>query len=207
MDVETLNAELQGMDMSLLDQLLKGRFMPGSKVLDAGFGNGRNSFWFIDNGFDVFGVDKSEAAYDLLKERLAGSPQVLDQFYVGDLVQLSFANSSFDLVICNAVLHFARDLSHFKRMFGELVRVLNQNGILFIRMTSDIGISDKIKESSAGVYLLPDGSMRFLLTLEILHQLIDEFQLSFIEPLKTVNVNDLRAMSTLVLCKKESTFA
>ncbi len=202
MDMEALNAELLGMDMSLLDQLLKGRFVPGSKVLDAGFGNGRNSYWFIKNDFDVFGIDKNEEALHLLKKRLAGCTQVLEQFYLGDLEELAFANSSFDLVICNAVLHFAKDLNHFKKMFGELVRVLNYSGILFIRMTSDIGIKDKIKELSAGVYLLPDDSIRFLLTREILHQVMDEYQLTFIEPLKTVNVNDLRAMSTLVLSKK-----
>lgn len=201
MDAQALNNELQGIDISLLDQILKGRFTPGSKVLDAGFGLGRNSIWFINNGFDVFGVDKSERALDSLKASLSDDSQILDQFSIGSLEELKFEDSSFDLVICNAVLHFATDFTHFNTMLSELVRVLSPGGILFIRMTSDIGIKDKINELSPGVFRLPDGSKRFLLNQDLLQQIMNEHRLTFIEPLKTVNVNDQRAMSTLVLSK------
>ena len=196
-----LNTELQGMDLSLFDQLLKGRFIPGSNVLDAGFGGGRNSYWFINNGFDVFGVDQKEEAATSMQQKLAQQQINGDQFIVGDLNNLPYATNAFDIIICNAVLHFATSNEHFHQMFAELVRVLSATGILFIRMTSNIGIADKLDLGNKGVFLLPDGSHRFLLTQKILRGLLQTHQLQFVDPLKTVNVNDIRCMSTLILTK------
>jgi len=88
-------------------------------------------------------------------------------------------------------------------MFTELVRVVKVKGTLFIRMTSNIGIENNVDEISEGVYTIPDGSTRFLLTKKLLKQLLKKHNLSFIEPLKTVNVNDMRCMSTLVLRKEK----
>ena len=46
-------------DIYLFDQLLKGRLVPGMRVLDAGCGGGRNLNYFLKSGFDVCGVDQS----------------------------------------------------------------------------------------------------------------------------------------------------
>ena len=43
-----------GMDIYLIDQILKGRYLPGELILDAGAGGGRNLNWFFDQG--GFGV-------------------------------------------------------------------------------------------------------------------------------------------------------
>lgn len=45
-------------DIYLLDQIMKGRYTPGERILDAGCGNGRNLVWFLKNDFDVYAVDK-----------------------------------------------------------------------------------------------------------------------------------------------------
>jgi hypothetical protein len=66
-------------------------------------------------------------------------------------------------------------------------------------MTSDIGIEDKVQPAGDGVYDIPDGSRRFLLTRDLLADVMRKNGLSFLEPLKTVNVNDIRCMSTVVL--------
>ncbi len=203
MDVSTLNNEFQGMDLSLLDQVLKGRFTPGSIVLDAGFGAGRNSFWFLNNGFEVYGIDQKEKAVNLVHDKLAQQGKDCENFILGNLEELPYKNNHFDIVICNAVLHFAQSPQHFHEMFAQLIRVLKPEGILFIRMTSDIGIADQLDTGNNGVHLLPDGSQRFLLTRDLLSSLVRTHQLKFVEKLKTVNVNDIRCMSTLVLTKAE----
>jgi tellurite methyltransferase len=77
-------------------------------------------------------------------------------------------------------------------------RVLKPAGSLFIRMTSDIGIEDKVRLVGEGVYEIPDGSRRFLLTRGLLEDIMRENGLTFLEPLKTVNVDDVRCMSTVV---------
>lgn len=81
------------------------------------------------------------------------------------------------------------------------MRTLKPNGILFIRMTSIFGIEHKVEKISFNRYKLPDKSTRFLLTKEILTALEKKFNFNYLEPLKTVNVNDLRCMSTLVIKK------
>jgi tellurite methyltransferase len=44
--------------------------------------------------------------------------------------------------------------------------------------------------------------MRFLLTKALLSECMQQFNLSFSEPIKTVNVDDMRCMSMLMLQKK-----
>ena len=199
MNVSELNNELKNIDLSLLDQILKGRFIPASSVLDAGFGGGRNSLWFINNGFDVFGIDQQEESVRQFRDLLIQNKIEPSNSISGQLEKMPYSNKQFDLVICNAVLHFAHSLAHFHDMFNELIRVLKSDGILFIRMTSNIGISDQLDSQEPGVYLIPDGSHRFLLTRELIASLMKIHQLHFLEPVKTVNVNDLRCMTTLVL--------
>ena len=115
--------------------------------------------------------------------------------------KLPFPDEYFNHVISSAVLHFAKDILHFNAMVAEMVRVLRPNGSLFIRMTSDIGIEDKVRLIADGVYDIPDGSRRFLLSRSLLTETMAKNKLSFLEPLKTVNVDDIRCMSTLVLRK------
>ncbi len=186
-------------DIYLIDQLMKERYVHGNKILDAGCGGGRNMYWFVQNDFDIYGTDWSEAAILNLKKEYPNLPA--ENLQICLVEKMPFANDYFDHVISSAVLHFARNDDHFKEMLGEMLRVLKSGGSLFIRMTSDIGIEDKVKLLSNGNHQIPDGSMRFLLTKPLLVACMQEFNLSFLEPLKTVNVNDLRCMSTLMLMK------
>lgn len=203
MNRSQLREELQNIDIYLLDQILKGRYGLDDKILDAGCGGGRNLFWLLNNGYDVFGIDaKKEAVASLLsKGSQLGISINPNNFLVGDLGELEFDDGSFDHVICSAVLHFAKSHQHFKQMFSQLVRILKPGGSIFIRMTSNIGIENRVEEMKDGVHHIPDGSIRYLLTKEMLQEIMTSHQLSFLEPLKTVNVDDVRCMSTLMLKK------
>jgi len=183
-------------DIYLFDQILKQRYQRDDKILDTGCGKGRNMYWFYKNGYTIYGLDKDEKAIAIAQENY---PKIKNKIEVSDLDTIPFEDDFFNHVISNAVLHFAESTEHFETMFAELVRVVKVNGVLFIRMTSNIGIENNIDKISEGVYTIPDGSTRFLLTKELLKKLLKKHNLSFIEPLKTVNVNDLRCMSTLVL--------
>ncbi len=187
---------LKNIDIYLLDQILKDRFSKDYKILDAGCGSGRNIHYFAKNGFDVYGIDSDVNKINTLQK------QYTEQYFkVAKLGKIPFNKNDFDYIICNAVLHFANNKEHFFKMFNEIFRVLKSNGTLFIRMTSNFGIENNVKEIANGVYRIPDGSSRFLLTKEILEKLKSDFNFQYIEPLKTVNVNNLRCMSTLVLKK------
>lgn len=200
MEQNNLKTIIGNTDIYLLDQILKSRYKKGDIILDAGCGKGRNLQWFYNHNFEIYGVDNNVDCITEVKNKYINLKANIS---VSELENLSFKTAYFDHIICNAVLHFADDTKHFKAMFSELIRVLKTNGTLFIRMTSNIGIEDKIKQVSEGVYLLPDTSHRFLLTKSLLEEIISTHNTSFLEPLKTVNVNDLRCMTTLVLQKQK----
>jgi len=187
-------------DIYLLDQIMKDRYRKKDKTLDAGCGAGRNLHWFLKENMDVYGVDLNPGAINELKAAYPSLPA--DRFQLCPVENLPFENNFFDHVISSAVLHFANSISQFQGMLAEMVRVLKPGGSLFIRMTSDIGIEDKVKPFGDGVYVIPDGSKRFLLTRTLLADIPNKYPLSFIEPFKTVNVDDRRCMSTLVLQKE-----
>jgi tellurite methyltransferase len=184
-------------DIYLIDQIMKGRYQPKETILDAGCGYGRNLHWFLQNDYVVYGVDQNETAIDDLRRK--GTSPLSERFQAAELDDLPFVDKLFDHIICSAVLHFAKDTAHFHRMVAEMLRVLKPKGSLFIRMTADIGIEDRVRPLAGGVYQIPDGSTRFLLTRTLLSETMQKNKLSFLEPFKTVNVNDLRCMSTLVL--------
>ena len=133
MSEKSLQELFGSIDIYLFDQLLKGRLVPGMRVLDAGCGSGRNLIYFLRNGFEVFGVDQSPEAISQMRRLAAALAPHLpaDNFRVGPVEQMSFDSQpdkgsdtdrtnpsatgpspeecGFDVVLSSAVLHFARD--------------------------------------------------------------------------------------------------
>lgn len=186
-------------DIYLIDQLMKGRYKDHETILDAGCGRGRNMHWFLQNNFDITGIDSSEETILTLQGLYPGFP--VNKFLLSPVEATPFPGDHFDHIICSAVLHFANSTAHFNKMMIEMVRILKPGGTIFIRMASDIGFENKVQHITEGVYFIPDGSNRFLLTSSLLAECLRQNNLSFIEPVKTVNVNDVRCMTTLLLQK------
>jgi tellurite methyltransferase len=184
-------------DIYLFDQLLKGRYDNCKKVLDVGCGNGRNLIYFLRNGYEVFGVDPKPHAVETVKELSAAlAPgNSLENFMVCTAENLPFAETTFDLIISSAVLHFAKDVQHFDTMLQAMFRVLKPGGYFFARLASDIGIEHLVKPLGNGRYLLPDGSERFLVNEQVLLQYTNKFGVLY-EPIKTTNVQNMRCMTT-----------
>ncbi len=192
-------------DIYLFDQLMKGRFRPGMRILDAGCGTGRNLNWFLRTGYDVHAVDEDEDALDHVREmaaRLAPSLPA-DHFRRGRLEDLSFPEGHFDAVICNAVLHFAEDEDQFQRMLDALWRALKPGGVFFARLASSIGLEDKLERLPGGKYRMLDGGEWLLAGEGKLILATQRLGGEMLEPFKTVNVQNLRGMTTWVLRKRQ----
>jgi ubiquinone/menaquinone biosynthesis C-methylase UbiE len=202
--IKELNHLLGNIDIYLLDQVLKGRFPKNYTILDAGCGEGRNLVFFIRNGYKVFGIDKNEDAINMLRylSKSINPEYTASRFRAGDVLKMPYKDQQFDAIISSAVLHFAENEQHFLEMFSELDRVLKSAGVLFARMATIVGIEHSVKALGDGKYLLPDGSVRFLLTNELLDKITTSLGYDLIEPFKTVVVHHQRCMSTLVLKKK-----
>jgi tellurite methyltransferase len=190
-------------DIYLFDQLLKGRFNPRMRVLDAGCGGGRNLVYLLRCGYEVCGVDVSDEAVAHVRALASGLAPHLpaDNFRVEAVEAMSFADAAFDVVISSAVLHFARDEEHWQGMLREMWRVLKPGGIFFARLASSVALEEQIIRVEGRRYHLPDGSVRFLVDERLLLAATDALGGELIEPLKTVVVHNLRSMSTWCLRK------
>ena len=228
MSEDSLQELFGGIDIYVFDQLLKGRFIPGIRVLDAGCGTGRNLIYFFRNGYQVFGVDQST---DAISETLSLAAELAphlpaDNFRVEPVEQMSWKSASrtaindpppnaggtdradsdedgFDVVLSSAVLHFARDEEHWQAMVNEMWRVLRPSGIFFARLASTIGMEQQVRLIEGRRYRLPDGSDRFLVDQDMLRRVTASLGGEFIEPIKTTIVENLRAMTTWVVRKSE----
>ena len=177
---------------------MKGNINSNHRILDAGCGGGRNLSLLINNDWNAVGIDSNQ---DVIHRLQARFPNKIKDFIVSSVEEYD-DNSGFDAIICNAVLHFAEGHNHFDAMFESLNNNLKPGGLLFIRMTSNIGL-DLENVNSSGVYLLPDNSRRYLITKNKIEEVRQKYPLRLEEPIKTVNVNDLRCMTTLVFRKIE----
>jgi tellurite methyltransferase len=191
-------------DIYLFDQILKNRFNQNAKILDAGCGSGRNLYYFLRNGFEVFGIDQDTDAIDhnISMAKVLSPELPTENFQISSVEKMPFESEKFDVVISSAVLHFAENLDQFNAMFLEMWRVLKPQGILFARLATSIGIEHLIEPTDSGRFLLPDGSERFLATERMLVNISNEINCIWLEPLKTTNVQNLRCMSTVVWQKQ-----
>jgi ubiquinone/menaquinone biosynthesis C-methylase UbiE len=185
---KAINKLLGNIDIYWLDFILKGYLSDDAKILDAGCGEGRNLFYCMQMGYDVFGVDRNPEAIQFL-QILAKQFKVPDyeaRFQQMDLVRLRFPDNTFDVVISSAVLHFAENQQHFLQMLSEKVRVLKPGGKLFVRSMTE---NHQIEEE------------RFTINDELLAYFCKEFGLELMEPVKSVQVGKVRSMGTFFLRK------
>jgi SAM-dependent methyltransferase len=200
----TLQEQFGQIDIYLFDQILRGNITSGMRVFDAGCGFGRNIVYLLREGCEVFAVDTNEHAVEHVR-RLAGSlnnSSRAENFCVAAVERMPFPDATADVVICNAVLHFARNFEHFVAMFNELWRVLRPGGFLFCRLASRIGMEfEPIRD---GVYRV-GSSEWFLVDEAMLLTLSHDRSAELVDPLKTTIVQGSRCMTTWVLRKPQTT--
>ena len=194
-----LQQQFGPIDIYLFDQILRDNIRPGMRILDAGCGYGRNLVYFLNEGYEVFGADFDAEAVGQTRQLAAKLPA--SNFHVEPLEHLSFPAAFADVVICSAVLHFARDDDHFDAMLKGSWRMLKPGGLFFCRLASSIGIEGLIQRLEGRRYLLPDGSERYLVDEAMLLEKSFELGAQLVDPLKTTVVQSQRAMTTWVLHK------
>jgi SAM-dependent methyltransferase len=198
----TIQEQFGQIDIYVFDQILRGNIAPGMTVLDAGCGYGRNLVHLLREGCEVFAIDADAEAVDHVRQLAdslgAGLPA--ENFKVGRIEDLPFPSGFADVVICNAVLHFARDDAHFQAMLNELWRVAKPGGMLFCRLGSRIGMD--FEHVRGNIFVVGDGSEWFLVDEEMLMDLTEERNAVLVDPLKTTIVQDFRCMTTWVLRKR-----
>jgi len=97
----------------------------GSKILDAGCGNGKPVAKFLSQrGYDVIGIDISR---NLIREALKNTPEA--KFKIMSLYNLKFPSKNFDAIVSFfAILHLEK--SKIQKVFKNFNKSLKNNGYL-----------------------------------------------------------------------------
>ena len=173
-----------------------------ARVLDAGCGYGRNLVHLLREGGEVFALDQNAEGVEHIRQLSAsletGLPE--ENFRVGAIEKMPFADGIADVVMCSSVLHFARDDEQFHAMLAELWRVVRPGGMLFCRLGSRIGMD--FEPLRGRIFITGDGSEWYLVDEEMLLNLTEEMNAVLVDPLKTTIVQDYRCMTTWVLRKR-----
>ena len=200
----TVQEQFGQIDIYVFDQILRGNIAAGMRILDAGCGYGRNLVHLLREGCEIFALDADAKAVDHVRRLSASLSTGLppENFQVGLIEQMPYADEFADVVICNSVLHFSRDEDHFREQLAELWRVLRPGGLFFARLGSRIGMD--FERLRAGIFRVGDGSEWFLVDEEMLLDLTEELNATLVDPLKTTIVQDYRCMTTWVLRKRRN---
>ena len=194
-----LQEQFGQIDIYVFDQILRGNIAAGMTVLDAGCGYGRNLVYLLREGVEVLAVDANAEGVEHVRALAAslGAQLPAENFRVGLLEAMPFGDAVADVVICNSVLHFARDEQHFLAMMEEMWRVLRPGGMLFCRLGSRIGM--EFERVRGHVYRIGDGSEWFLVDEAALLKMTEQMGGVLVDPLKTTVVQDYRCMTTWVV--------
>jgi SAM-dependent methyltransferase len=199
-----LHEQFGDIDVYLFDQLLRGRIAPGMRVVDGGCGSGRNLVYLLRSGYEVGGVDPDPGAIAAVRRLAAQLAPALavENFRVEPAEGMTFPDAFADVVLCNAVLHFARDDAQFRAMLAGAWRLLKPGGLFFSRLASSIGIEQQVQPIAGRWHRLPDGSERYLVDEALLVSLTEELGGTLADPLKTTVVQNQRSMTTWVVRKR-----
>jgi tellurite methyltransferase len=199
----SLPEQFGDIDIYLFDQLLRGRIASGMRVFDAGCGGGRNLVYLLKSGYEVFAADTDPEAVSHTRRLAALLAPMLPakNFRLESLEAMSFPDAFADVVVCSAVLHFARTDAEFLAMLRGAWRTLKPGGLFFCRLASSIGMERGMVRLSGRRFLLPDGSERYLVDEELLVKLTDDLGGQLEDPLKTTVVQGQRCMTTWIVRK------
>lgn len=100
----------------------------GSRILDVATGTGKQAFAFAEKGYEVIGIDISEAMLNVAKKENKFRNA---KFEVADATKLPFADNSFDISCVSFALH-DMPLSIREKVLKEMARVTKPKGIIVI---------------------------------------------------------------------------
>lgn len=101
----------------------------GNKVLDIGCGSGRHTFFLLEKGCSVTGVDISQKMLEVLKQKAEERKYSLSLF-LADCNNLPFETESFDVVV--SIYGPFTHLQNPIKCVNEMIRVLKRNGKIVI---------------------------------------------------------------------------
>jgi SAM-dependent methyltransferase len=135
---------------SFLSPLVR-RLTPGSSILDAGCGSGRDMRWFKDRGFRPTGFERSGGLAALARVH-SGCPVLEGDFEVYD-----FSGMDVDaILLVGALVHVPHE--RFSEILSNIARALNPRGHVLVTLKE--GVKSRFGAGGRVFYLWEDGALR-----------------------------------------------
>jgi SAM-dependent methyltransferase len=126
--------------------------LSGNKILDVGFGDGRNTAFLCDCGLTVSGIEITQGIVDQTHARLSKLGHTAD-LRVGRNSSIPFEDGVFDYILACHCCYYCDESQTLLDNLREYSRVLKKDGYLIASVANKSSyIFDDAKE-------LPDGSM------------------------------------------------
>jgi len=130
---------------------LAERLAPGSVILDAGCGSGRDLLWLKERGFHVTGFERSPGLAKLAREN-AGCEVIEGDFELYDFSELS-ADA---IVLTGALVHIP--YKRFQKVFENIMAGLKDRGYVLVSLKE--GTGKKTDSRGRVFYLWQDADLR-----------------------------------------------
>ena len=101
----------------------------GNRILDVGFGDGRNTAFLCDQGLAVSGIEITQGIVDQTRERLTQLGHAAD-LRVGRNSRIPFDGNQFDYILACHCCYYCDDGESFSDNLREYARVLKKGGYL-----------------------------------------------------------------------------
>lgn len=171
------------------------------KILVPGFGYGRNAKVFIDNGFDVTGIEISKTAIEISKKFL--NQEII--VYNGSVNEMPFDNQKYDAIYSYSLLHLLNN-EYRNKFIQSCYNQLNENGLLILLTLSknDFRYGDGIL-TEKDTFLTKNGVSLFFYDESELKKDFERFKMislfELTEPVSNRN-SDLKQTFWQIICQK-----
>jgi len=132
-EIYSTSNTLDGIKPSQILSLIWKNFLPNSKILDLGCGQGIDSLFLSKNGFSVTAIDSSDVAIKQIKIKKDEFKLDNLELICGDINDFNIEKNKYQVIICRNVLNFL-DKDKAREILNDLQDNIRKGSYIIIEV-------------------------------------------------------------------------